>query len=75
MDSRNWLAGDNFSLADISAAAQISCVDYTGSIKWDNYPEVKDWYVRIKSRPSFRDILADRIPSIVPPSHYQELDF
>jgi glutathione S-transferase len=74
-DSRNWLAGDNFSLADIAAAAQISCVDYTGSVKWDNYPIVKDWYVRIKSRPSFRDILADKIPNITPPDCYQELDF
>jgi glutathione S-transferase len=69
------LAGDNFSLADIAAAAQISCVDYVGSIKWDDYPIVKDWYVRIKSRPSFRDILADRIPNIAPPPYYQELDF
>jgi glutathione S-transferase len=75
MDYRNWLAGNDFSLADIAAAAQISCVDYTGSIKWEDFPIVKDWYVRIKSRPSFRDILADRITNISPPPHYQELDY
>jgi glutathione S-transferase len=74
-DCRNWLSGDEFSLADISAASQISCVDYVGSIKWDDYSAVKDWYVRIKSRPSFRDILADRIPNIAPPDYYSELDF
>lgn len=72
---RNWLAGSDFSLADISAAAHISCLDYTGSIEWESYPEVKNWYVRIKSRPSFREILKDRVSSISPPNVYSELDF
>ena len=72
---RNWLAGKDFSFADISAAAQISCVDYIGSIEWDHYPEVKDWYVRIKSRPSFRGILKDRVLNINPPRFYSDLDF
>jgi glutathione S-transferase len=75
MDYRNWLAGDEFSLADIAAAAQISCVDYTGAIKWEAHPSAKDWYVRIKSRPSFREILQDRIANLTPPDYYQELDF
>jgi glutathione S-transferase len=74
-DQRNWLAGDNLTLADISAAAHLSCLDYFGSVEWDDHPIVKNWYMRIKSRPSFRDILADRIPAIAPASHYQELDF
>lgn len=75
VDRRNWLAGNEFTIADISAAAQISCIDYVGSIEWEAYPIVKDWYVRIKSRPSFRDILQDRISDMTPPAHYQELDF
>jgi glutathione S-transferase len=74
-DCRNWLAGNEFSLADVAAAAQISCVDYVGSVKWEDFPKVKDWYVRIKSRPSFREILVDRISNVAPPSYYQELDF
>lgn len=72
---RNWLAGDDFSLADIAASAHISCIDYVGSIEWKKYPEVQDWYVRIKSRPSFRDILSDRVSHIAPPAYYSELDF
>ena len=72
---RNWLAGNDFSLADISAAAHISCLDYTGSIEWASYPEVKNWYVRIKSRPSFREILKDRVVNISPPDAYSDLDF
>lgn len=75
MDRRNWLAGDEFTLADVCAAAQISCVDYVGSMAWDSHPNVKEWYMRVKSRPSFRGILADRISNVIPPAHYSELDF
>lgn len=74
-DHRNWLAGDDFSLADITAAAHISALDYIGNVEWEKYPAVKDWYVRIKSRPSFRGLLTDHISNVVPPAHYKELDF
>ena len=75
IDCRNWLAGETFTLADISAAAHISCIDYLGTIEWNNYPKTKNWYARIKSRPSFREILQDRIPNMPPVSHYSNLDF
>jgi glutathione S-transferase len=75
IDSRKWLAGEEFSLADIAAAAHISCIDYLGDVPWDDHPRAKDWYARIKSRPSFRDILGDHIPGYPPPRHYADLDF
>jgi glutathione S-transferase len=75
MERQNWLAGDKFSLADISAAAQLSCVDYVDDVPWEEYPEAKSWYARLKSRPSIRPLLADRIPGIPPPKHYANLDF
>ncbi len=75
VERRKWLAGDLFSLADIAAAAHLSAVDYLGDIPWEDYAEVKEWYARIKSRPSFRPILDDRIPGIRPPKHYDDLDF
>ena len=75
IDRRNWLAGDEFTLADMAAAAQISCIDYAGSVEWDFFPAVKDWYVRVKSRPSFRDLLNDRVGSMIPPDYYSKLDF
>jgi glutathione S-transferase len=74
-ESRRWLAGDNFSIADITAAAHLSCVDYLGDVPWAEFPEAKDWYARIKSRPSFREILGDHIPGYPPPPHYADLDF
>ncbi|MDA0367968.1 MAG: glutathione S-transferase family protein [Proteobacteria bacterium] len=74
-ERRNWLAGDDFSLADIAAAAHLSCVDYLGDVSWSDYQAAKDWYARVKSRPSFRSLLSDHIPGLTPPKHYADLDF
>ncbi len=75
VERRRWLAGDHFSLADITAAAQLSSLDYLGNVPWDNHEPAKEWYARIKSRPSFRAILADHVPGMAPPRHYTDLDF
>jgi len=75
IDKRNWLAGDHFTMADITAAAHISVVDYFGDINWEKFESVKNWFVRIKSRPSYRGFLTDKIPAIPPAAHYAELDF
>jgi glutathione S-transferase len=74
-DRRNWLAGDFFSLADVAAAAHLSVLDYLGEVSWEKFPEAQDWYARIKSRPSFRPLLKDRIAAFSPASHYTNLDF
>ena len=75
MERRTWLAGDCMTLADIAAAAHLSCIDYLGDVPWDKHPGAKDWYARIKSRPSFRSILADQVPRMTPPKAYADLDF
>lgn len=74
-DRRTWLAGDHLSLADLAAAAHISTVDYFGDIPWKDYPAAKSWYQRVKSRPSFRPLLADTIRGMAPAAHYADLDF
>ena len=74
-EQRAWLAGEHFSLADITAASHISCIDYLGDIAWEDYQQAKQWYARIKSRPSFRPLLQDLIPGTQPPAHYKNLDF
>ena len=72
---RDWLGGKTFSIADIAAAANLSILDYLGEISWYDYPYAKEWYVRIKSRPSFRGILQDQVPGIPAAKHYNNLDF
>ena len=73
--TRNWLAGTRLTYADLSAAAALSMLDYLGEIDWSAYPAAREWYSRIKSRPSFRPLLADRVRSLSPVSHYADLDF
>lgn len=74
-DTRRWLAGDDQSFADMAAAAQISVIDYLGEIHWPDAPSVKGWYQRMKSRPSFRALLTDRVPGTPPAACYADLDF
>lgn len=72
---RRWLAGEELSFADLAAAAHLSAVDYLGEVPWEEFQVAKSWYARVKSRPAFRSLLADRIPGVPPPAHYTNLDF
>jgi glutathione S-transferase len=74
-ETRAWLAGHSLSLADLAAAAQLSALDYLGDVDWTLNDAAKDWYARIKSRPSFRGLLSDRVSGLEPPAHYADLDF
>lgn len=74
-DQRRWLAGEEPSFADLAAAAHISCADYLGEVPWAEFASAKAWYSRVKSRPSFRPLLADKVPGLTPPPHYADLDF
>lgn len=75
LDQRRWLAGDHLSLADFTAAAHFSCLDYIRDVDWNRNANVKDWYAKIKSRPAFRSILADQVSGFPQPPHYSDLDF
>jgi glutathione S-transferase len=75
LDQRRWLAGDAMTLADFAAAAHLSCLDYISDVDWNRNANVKDWYAKIKSRPSFRTLLVDQVPGFPPPAHYADLDF
>ncbi|MGE3624157.1 MAG: glutathione S-transferase family protein, partial [Bdellovibrionales bacterium] len=74
-EHRNWLAGDGLTLADLAAAAQLSVIDYLGDVPWSAHAAAKEWYARIKSRPSFRGLLGDHIAGFPPPRYYADLDF
>ena len=75
LERRQYLASDTVSLADLSAAAELSIIDYLGSVPWDEFKTAKLWYSKMKSRPSFKDILKDNIRGILPAKHYTNLDF
>ena len=70
-----YLTGDVMTLADIAAASHLSALDYLGDVPWEHNENAKDWYALMKSRPSIRAILIDRVPSCRPPAHYEDPDF
>jgi glutathione S-transferase len=73
--NRHWLAGDRLTYADLAAAAHLSVADYLGDVPWTENEAAKNWYARIKSRPSFRPLLADALPGVPASSTYADLDF
>lgn len=75
IERRNYLGGEELTLADITAAAHLSIIDYLGDVPWDSYRNAKIWYSKMKSRPSFKEILKDSIKGVLPAKHYADLDF
>ena len=73
--TRDWLAGERLSLADLAAAAHLSTADYLGDVPWTEDESAKNWYARVKSRPAFRALLADNLSGIPPSKSYADLDF
>lgn len=75
LGTRDALAGRRISRADMVAAAHLSVLDYFGEVSWAAYPGLKTWYMKLKSRPCFRPLLADRFPGVQPSAWYHDLDF
>jgi glutathione S-transferase len=73
-EMHGYLASRECSLGDLAVAAHLSALDYFGEIPWTDYPAAAEWYMRMKSRPSFRSLLADRIPGQPPVPHYSDPD-
>ena len=74
VDTRSWIAGSTMSLADLAAAAQLSVADYLGGIDWSGHEQTRGWYAVVKSRPSFRPLLNEKMEGIHPPAHYALVD-
>jgi len=75
LDHYRWLGGPVLSLADLAAAAHLSVADYLGGLDWRGHKQTMEWYSSMKSRPSFRTLLSDRMEVIAPPAHYDKVDF
>jgi glutathione S-transferase len=68
--ARGWLAGDRLTIADIAGAAHLSCIDYLGDVDWDAAPLAREWYERMRARPSYRPLLDDRVQGLPPAGAY-----
>jgi len=75
IEKRTWLGLEQLTLADLALAAHLSCLDYLGHVSWETFPEIKEWYMLLKSRPSFQSLLNDSVPGILVSLTYRQLDF
>jgi len=75
LKTRGWLAADRLTFADLAAAAQLSAIDYLGDVPWEENDTAKNWYAKLKSRPSFRPLLAEIVPGLSASKVYADLDF
>jgi glutathione S-transferase len=74
-NERYFLAGDSLTLADLAAAAHLSALDYIGDVPWEYNKMAHNWYALMKSRPSMRCILIERVRGVRPPAYYENPDF
>jgi glutathione S-transferase len=57
-----WLAGPEFSLADIAAVPYVLRLDLLRLARlWDAHPGVAAWYKRVLARPSVKQEIVDRM--------------
>lgn len=60
LSTHDWLAGDTYSLADISFVVYLHRLDsFMMRPLWKNMKYLDDWYDRIKSRPAYKRAIYD----------------
>ena len=74
--SHYFLAGKSISWVDISVFARLMGLDYFSSISWTEYPNIKEWYMKMKSMSSIMKVVNKfKVPGEIPPNHFFKLDF
>ena len=74
LNSKNYFIKDDLTYLDFLAAANFSVLDYLGVLNFKNYENIKEWYFKIKSRPSFKPLLKDQIVGLNPHENYKIID-
>jgi glutathione S-transferase len=72
---QDFIASQSFSWADASFLAHFSCLEYFSEIHWGEHKALKNAYVRLKSRLSFRALLQEKIFEKPPSLDYGKLDY
>ena len=75
LDNRRWLAGDEMSLADFAAAAQLSALDYICDVDWNRSARGERLVCHDEVAPGVPVDTRRYVPGFPPPHHYANLDF
>lgn len=70
----NWVSKFH-SINDLSCFGFLSAMDYCFMVPWLRYPNLKQWYQRMKSREEYNFIFKEKIINFLPPNHYDLADF
>ncbi len=71
----DFFIDDNLSYVDLYYGASLTVLDYIDELTFFDCEKLKNLYSIVKSRPSFKKILADRIVGVNPHSEYMKLDY
>lgn len=70
----NWINSQE-TINDFSLFSHLASLDYCFYMPWNQYPNIKEWYRRNKSKEVYNFILKNRIINFSPPKFYEEIDF
>ena len=74
LKNHDYLVSNNLTYLDFLASANFSILDYLGLLRFDNVDNIKEWYFKLKSRPSFKILLSDQIVGLNPDKKYKLID-
>ena len=74
LNNKNYFIKDELTYLDFLAAANFSVLDYLGLLNLKNCENIREWYFKLKSRPSFRTLLKDQIVGLNPHENYKNMD-
>ena len=75
ISNNDFFVNDTISYADFYYASSLSVLDYIDELNFYEFEKLKNLYLVIKSRPSFKKILKDRIIGINPSINYHKIDY
>ena len=74
LNNKNYFIKDELTYLDFLAAANFSVLDYLGLLNLKSHENIREWYSKLKSRPSFRTLLKDQIVGLNPHENYKNMD-
>ena len=75
IEDNDFFIDDNLSYVDLFYGASLTVLDYINELNFYNLEKLKNLYSIVKSRPSFKKILADRVVGVNPHPNYLKLDY
>ena len=74
LNNKKYFIKDEITSLDFLAGANFSVLDYLGLLNLNSYENIREWYFKIKSRPSFKTLLKDQIVGLNPHENYKDMD-